>query len=247
MKREDVRRENARELARTIGGLAEFGRTLEMEGSQVSQLIGKNPVKNIGNSIARRIERAFSKPEGWIDVQHGLFNEGGEVELPARTTTDLPFIANASRVLVDAPLPDVIPVRRVSLRLQAGFPGFEADREFEDGGVVNLSRKWIEDNDLIPQCLLAIKVRGQSMEPMLFEDDVVVVNIADTKPANNDLYAVNFNGNAVIKQMVQEGGDWWLYSFNRDPQYARVRCRGGECIVIGRVVHQSARSLIGKF
>lgn len=246
MTREEVRRENARELARSVGGQTEFGRLLGMEGSQVSQLIGKTPKKNIGNSIAQRIERAFDKPEGWLDAVHGIFGDLGKTELPARTTTDLPYIANASRILVDAPSVDSIPIRKVSLRLQAGFPGFETDREFEDGGIVNLPRKWIEENDLIPQCLLAIKVRGASMEPMLFEDDTVVINIADTKPTNNDLFAINFNGQAIVKQMVREGRDWWLHSFNRDPEYVKVACREGECIIIGRVVHQSARSLIGR-
>jgi phage repressor protein C with HTH and peptisase S24 domain len=246
MTREETRRENARNLAHTIGGFTEFGRTVGMEASQVSQLIGKNPVKNIGNSIARRIEVAFAKPEGWLDQTHGIFQDAVEDAVPARTTTDIPYVSSASRVLVDAPIVDTIPVRRVALRLQAGFPGFETDRDFEDGGIVNLPRQWIEQHDLVPQCLLAIKVRGASMEPMLFEDDVVVINIADTKPTNNDLFAINFNGQAVVKQMIREGRDWWLHSFNRDPQYTKVACRDGECLIIGRVVHQSSRSLIGR-
>jgi phage repressor protein C with HTH and peptisase S24 domain len=246
MTREEIRRENARELARSVGGQTEFGRLLEMEGSQVSQLIGKSPKKNIGNSIARRIEVAFRKPEGWLDQNHGLFHDAPGEDAPARTTSDLPFVSQASRVLVDAPEADTIPVRRVALRLQAGFPGFDTDREFEDGGVVNLPRQFIEQNDLVPQCLLAIKVRGSSMEPMLFEDDTVVINIADTKPTNNDLFAINFNGMPIIKQLVREGREWWLHSFNRDPQYTKVACREGECIILGRVVHQGARSLIGR-
>lgn len=246
MSREEIRRENARELARQIGGLTEFGRTVGMEPSQVSQLIGKNPVKNIGNSIARRIEVHFAKPEGWLDTHHGIFTDAVSEVPPSKTTTQLPFVSNASRVVVGESQADSYPVKKVALRLQAGFPGFETDRDFEDGGIINLPRKWVEDNDLVPQCLLAIKVRGASMEPMLFEDDVVVINIADTKPANNELFAINFNGNAVVKQMVREGREWWLYSFNREPQYTKVACKEGECIVIGRVVHQASRSLIGR-
>lgn len=246
MTREETRRDNARELARSVGGAAEFGRTVGMEASQVSQLIGKNPIKNIGNSIARRIETSFSKPEGWLDQAHGIFSDSPPDDIPEQTTSEHPFLGKVSNVFVDAPLVDTIPIRRVELRLQAGFPSFEADRDFEDGGIVNLQRKWIEQHDLVPQCLLAIRVRGSSMEPMLFEDDVVVINIADTKPKNNELFAINYNGQAVIKQMVREGREWWLHSFNQDPQYRKVACRDGECIVIGRVVHQGPRSLIGK-
>lgn len=66
----DIRRENARQLASDCGGMAAFGEKLDMTPSQVSQLIGKNPSKNIGNSIARRIEDAFNKERGWLDLHH---------------------------------------------------------------------------------------------------------------------------------------------------------------------------------
>jgi transcriptional regulator with XRE-family HTH domain len=41
-----------------------------MSESQVSQLLGKNPSKNIGPTLARRIEQAFGKPRGWLDIPH---------------------------------------------------------------------------------------------------------------------------------------------------------------------------------
>jgi transcriptional regulator with XRE-family HTH domain len=80
MKREDARRENARFLANQNGGLAEFARRLEMSNSQVSQIIGKTPTKNIGNSIAPRIEDAYGVERGWLDQdrpqsQHELTEE----------------------------------------------------------------------------------------------------------------------------------------------------------------------------
>lgn len=70
MTREELRRENARKLASGKGGKADFARLVSMEPSQVSQLIGPSPTKNIGNSIARRIERAYQLPEGWLDESH---------------------------------------------------------------------------------------------------------------------------------------------------------------------------------
>ncbi|MQA39010.1 hypothetical protein [Rugamonas aquatica] len=81
MTREDIRRENARALAHSVGGPTDFGRMLEMDASQVSQIIGKNPKKNIGNSIAKRIETAFSKPGGWLDVAH---QKGSDMDSESR-------------------------------------------------------------------------------------------------------------------------------------------------------------------
>jgi len=67
MTREETRRQNARLLAKEAGSLTAFGKALDMSDSQVNQIIGKNPVKNIGNKIAERIELAFRKPAGWLD------------------------------------------------------------------------------------------------------------------------------------------------------------------------------------
>jgi transcriptional regulator with XRE-family HTH domain len=65
--------ENARFLAKSLAspgaetGIAAFANKLDMSVSQASQLLGANPTKNIGRSMARRIENAFSLPAGWLD------------------------------------------------------------------------------------------------------------------------------------------------------------------------------------
>ena len=66
----DIRRENAKLLAGAVGGSREFARLLGREETQVSQIIGKNPQRQIGPKLARLIEQKFGKPEGWLDVPH---------------------------------------------------------------------------------------------------------------------------------------------------------------------------------
>lgn len=66
----EVRRENARLLAAKVGGEAKFAKLLDMDASQVSHIIGKTPLKGIGNIIARRIEDKFALPRGWLDSPH---------------------------------------------------------------------------------------------------------------------------------------------------------------------------------
>ncbi|HEX8612646.1 MAG TPA: XRE family transcriptional regulator [Telluria sp.] len=150
------------------------------------------------------------------------------------------------RITVDADQDEYIPIKKVSLTLRAGVMGFEASQEDQTDTTINLPRRFIEKNDLVPQCLLAISVKGDSMWPLMIEGDVVVINIADTKPINNELYAVNFDGEAVVKQLVREGREWYLSSMNPDPAYHRRACRGGECIIVGRVVRQEARTLMNR-
>lgn len=105
MTREETRRENARKLASGKGGKTEFARLVAMEPSQVSQLIGPKPTKNIGNSIARRIERAYQLPEGWIDVSHPEFGMQSDDEDALTSGSGLiPDEASPAQVSTHAPL-----------------------------------------------------------------------------------------------------------------------------------------------
>jgi phage repressor protein C with HTH and peptisase S24 domain len=142
-----------------------------------------------------------------------------------------------SRVTVDTPTVTMVPIKSVELRLQAGIPGFDIDHGFEDGGTIDMPLNEIEKRDLVPQCLLALKVKGESMEPMLFDGDSVVINIADTKWVDQGVFAINYEGKPVIKRLAYEDRDWWMISENKS--HKRQRCRLGHCIVVGRVVYRS--------
>lgn len=72
----EIRLENARRLASEVGQPADFARRLGMSDSQMGQLIGRNPVRNIGPRIARRMEEVCGKPEGWLDVEHHAVEPG---------------------------------------------------------------------------------------------------------------------------------------------------------------------------
>jgi hypothetical protein len=66
-----IRYENARSLA--VDGPADFARKLSdvsekpVSNQQVNSIIGPNASRGIGDDIARRIEQAYEKEEGWLD------------------------------------------------------------------------------------------------------------------------------------------------------------------------------------
>ncbi len=66
----DVRRDNARLLAKACGGLASFAKRIGRSDPYVSQLIGVNPQRGIGHQMARHIEMCFDKSPGWLDAPH---------------------------------------------------------------------------------------------------------------------------------------------------------------------------------
>jgi SOS-response transcriptional repressor LexA len=65
-----IRRENLRTLAKLAGGITHLADKLNKTQSQISHLIGKKPIKNIGDKIAAEAEVAFNKPLGWLDHPH---------------------------------------------------------------------------------------------------------------------------------------------------------------------------------
>ncbi|KQQ94975.1 hypothetical protein ASF77_22260 [Massilia sp. Leaf139] len=92
--------------------------------------------------------------------------------------------------------------------------------------------------------LLAVRVRDRGMEPMLFEDDWIVIDTGDTAIRSREVYAVNWNGEACVQQLVKRGAEWYLSYVNSD--FKPVNTRSGQLSVVGRVVYQAGRTLAGK-
>lgn len=137
--------------------------------------------------------------------------------------------------------PEFIQIPMVKLRLSAGVTGFQTEPDRREGGTLGMRRSWVERTGLAPEKLIAIQVQGESMEPSLYEDDVVVINTADRKPVDGAVFAVNYEGEAVVKRFARDAGDWWLTSDNPDQRkHHRKVCRGEACLIIGRVVRKES-------
>lgn len=136
--------------------------------------------------------------------------------------------------------PVMVAIRMLPDKLRAGITGFETDYLFEDFGQLHVPRQWLEENDLSPDMLRAVKVKGESMRPLLYEDDIAVINIKNTSRVNGGVFALNFNGEPVVKRLEYDRREWYLSSVN--PDFKREPCRAGECNVVGRVVRFEPRN-----
>lgn len=140
--------------------------------------------------------------------------------------------------------PDAIRIRKVKLRLSAGIVGFAVDLIDGDDDPIYLPEAWLRKRGYRKENLLAIDIKGQSMEPTLFEGDTAIIHTADTTPVDGEVYAVNYEGEAVVKRMFKDYGFWWLGSDNPDQRrYPRKQCSGDMCIVIGKVVRKESERI----
>lgn len=176
-------------------------------------------------------EKVFGCSALWLRDGHGHMTLG-------------PIPGQGVVAVVDVGDPGFYQIPKVSLQLSAGLTGFSTVPEIYDGATLSVPRNWVDRNGFIPSRLIALKVKGESMEPGLFDGDQVVVNTADTKIVDGAVYAVNYEGEAVIKRMVRDAGQWWLSSDNPDQRrFHRKSCRGAECIMIGRVIKKESERL----
>lgn len=178
---------------------------------------------------------------------NALWLETGKGPKHPDQTDDASAIKGAKRIEAisddDVP-PGAVRIRRVTLRLSAGIAGFAIDTVEEEDNPIFFREKWLESRGYIREKLIALPIKGQSMEPGLYDGDTVVINTADTRPVDGEVYAVNYEGEAVVKRLVREIGFWWLVSDNPDQRrYSKKRCEGDACIIIGRVIHKQSERI----
>jgi phage repressor protein C with HTH and peptisase S24 domain len=78
------------------------------------------------------------------------------------------------------------------------------------------------------------------MEPGLYDGDTVVVDTAQTEPLDGEAFAVNYDGELVVKRMIRDAGQWWLSSDNpNQAKYPRKACTENTHI-IGRIVQKQS-------
>ncbi|MGV7210472.1 helix-turn-helix transcriptional regulator [Oxalobacteraceae bacterium A2-2] len=224
-----IRLENLRKLISEFKTAEEVARRAGTAPMYLSQILNgakssTGRERGVGDSLALKLETGCEKPPGWMDVSH-----------------DVPeSIPGALRVVVADPSdPNFYHIPKVQLIVRAGFAGFETVPEIYDGSVLSLNKNWVDRKGLHPSKLVALSVTGDSMEPNLYDGDIVIVNTADTKMKDGEVFVFNYDGEAVIKRLVKERGEWWLFSDNADQTRHRPKgCRAGECLIIGRVVRR---------
>lgn len=139
--------------------------------------------------------------------------------------------------------PDYPSIRRVRFKLSAGASGFGIDYASDLGPSIVFQKDWYSSRGLIPEKLFATKVVNGSMEPGLYDGDTVVVNTAQEEPKDGHVFAVNYEGELVIKRLVRDDGQWWLSSDNPDQRrYPRKVCHEGVRL-IGEIVHKQSERI----
>ena len=196
----DIRLQNLRELIKKTGGPAEAARRLDMDDSQLSQIAGKHPVRNIGTALARRIEKAFRKAEGWLDVPHS------QLLLQQRADRNVSPARDLQR---EVPLISWV---------QAGDWNNLVDN-FQPGD----AERWIATYAKVSKHAFALRIIGDSMTnpsgaPSFPEGTIIVVDPErSAQPGKFVVVRQNSDTECTFKQLVRDAGKHYLKPLN--PRY----------------------------
>ena len=100
-------------------------------------------------------------------------------------------------------------------------------------------RDWLARIGAKAENLAVIYAAGDSMEPYIFDGDVVLFDASDTQPKHGQVYVVRRPDSSVsIKRLVQHlTGDWVIKSDNPDRSEERVSAETiHELPFVGRVI-----------
>lgn len=203
------------------GSQIDFCRRSGKKEAQVTQWL--NGSRNMKDVTAREIEVA-------IGLSHLYFE-------------DISTILGKNEIDLENN-PEFPAVKKVRLRVSAGITGFGVEPCAGDDSLIVFRADWYQSRRLKPENLLALKVSGTSMEPNLYDGDVVVMNKADTELIDGEVFVFNLDGEVVIKRAVRDGGQWWLDSDNQDKtRFTRKACPDGICIPLGKVIHRQTERI----
>lgn len=192
----DIRRNNMRALAKSVGGITPMANMLSKSQSQISHLIGTNPIKNIGDKIAAEVEAAFNKPYGWLDREHFEIREAGSYYSAVANTASLH--------------PQLVPV--IAWDLVPQWPDIPEEKAKELKHYVPVLLR-------LSNQAFALKVQGDSMESATgtsFPEGSIIVVDPNHPVTNRSFVIVRLIGEkeVIFKQVIMEGNKRYLKPLN---------------------------------
>ncbi|MGZ3249789.1 MAG: S24 family peptidase [Croceibacterium sp.] len=204
-------RERLAELAgEARTSLSALSRMIGRNSSYLQQYIGKGSPRKLEEEDRRRLAEFFGV---------------GEAELGAPEE-------NSSSVRGDW-----VEVPRLSLEASAG-PGATAAEEIPVDAF-RFSRRWLRENGLEPAQLSAIRVMGDSMDPLLRDGDEILVD-RTPRPFREGVHVIRL-GEALHVKLLQAVPPGRLRLISKNQAYEPVEVAMSDVDVVGRVVWKGGR------
>lgn len=214
MDTKEIRRANLRLLAEQYGGQRALADKADIVPSQLSHIIGMNPIRNLGEQLARKIERNLGLSTGFLDQPSPVHLS--ENAFPLETSIYLPLI---------------------EVSVSSNSNSFEL-KKIADGA---LTKKWLLDNGVSSEKVFEYNLSDNNMSPNLIVNDRLIVDATQNEWVDANVFLVCMNGRLYVKRFFRLIGDEFrLSSDNTDkalfPDLIIPFSKMGEIGIVGRVI-----------
>lgn len=189
-------------LARLLELISKFGQKeladrVDIDTAYISQIKNPNNPKNMGEKLARRIEKAMNLPFGWMDRLHD--------EQQTQASFHNPSIDPFPALLAEMPITHRRKIPVISY-VQAGNWCTLVDN-FAPGD----ADEWVETTGKYSETTYALRVNGTSMQPTINENAIIIVD-PQAEWGHNKIVVVRQNGDdeVTVKRLIKDGGTWLL-------------------------------------
>jgi len=190
--------------------LAKLSHMLGRNGSYLQQYIGKGSPRKLEEEDRRRLAEFFGVSETEL---------GAPEEKSSHNRGEW------------------VEIPRLSLEASAG-PGANAAEEIPFDAF-RFSRRWLRENGLQPAQLSAIRVMGDSMDPLLRDGDEILVD-RTPRPFREGVHVARL-GEALLVKRIQAVPPGRLLLISENPAYGPIEMSASDVDVVGRVVWKGGR------
>lgn len=196
---QDVRRRNLGAIIeyRFEGNVSALARAVDKVPSQILDVLSSR--KAFGERLARKLEGLLQIPQMTLDNINVYVSEDGSkiaVEGGQNTVT-------GPDVKGKAPLISWVSAGRYCSTVDLNEPGIAED--------------WIDTTVPVKKHTYALRVVGDSMEPLFPEGTIIIVEPELEATPGDYVIARNDQHEATFKQLIKDGPDWFLSPLN--PRY----------------------------
>jgi len=219
------------------GRLQDMARKNGASLAGLSRLIGRNPAY-LQQYVTRGSPRHLDEPDlRKIAEFLGISPRVIETRRFDDTRLDAPTQRRAALAEYSvAEMEDWVEVPRLPLDASAGPGAFSAEEISFDS--FRFSRRWLREMGLEGADLSAIRVEGDSMEPLLRSGDEIFVD--RNKRSGEGIHVVRI-GDALHVKQVQSRGPGHIALISANESYAPIELAREEVEIIGRVVWKGGR------
>lgn len=174
----EIRRKNLRLLSEKFGGQKPLAEAADLAANQLNHIIGPNPIRNLGEQLARKIEANVGLPLGSLDI-------------PSESSAQ--YLSN-----LDVENSTFINALSIKVPFNSNECLFENIRE----GIV-FTKRWAASAGLGSEGLFEYQMDADNMAALIKPGDYLAVDTSQREIEDGAIYLLILNNKTVIKRIFR--------------------------------------------